>query len=294
MVLVHTIKSVFWCGYAISVLSSTHWQDVTKIHATEALQSAFWAIRHRESGFAMEVLLLATYTAQLPKSISKRPSMKFAIKSLLLMCTGLDHRLTSLMSALRWSLWTSTKYAYQWFWEGWCKQIHLLVTSWYQCCHMNSIPQNPAKQPSALWYCWEQIQVCTFPCDVLKLFKSIHQCHVLAPFGASWCLFHMAVLWWRYGALSMNSCKTTMGVMTPVAIDLSYSTLLSHESIFQASYLAALKPCFDIVHAPWISKAFIWWASHFSRIHWYIFDVVHATTTLQIKRESSLQSLTAW
>ena len=48
-----------------------------------------------------------------------------------------------------------------------------------------------------------------------------------------------------YGALSVNSRKTTVGVTTPVAIDL---TLLSHDSIFQA-YLAALKR-FDIAYVP--------------------------------------------
>ncbi|KIM58294.1 hypothetical protein SCLCIDRAFT_1218812, partial [Scleroderma citrinum Foug A] len=43
-----------------------------------------------------------------------------------------------------------------------------------------------------------------------------------------------------YGALNMNSCKTAIGVTTPVVIDLGYSTLPSHDSIFQASYLATL------------------------------------------------------
>ncbi|KIM52441.1 hypothetical protein SCLCIDRAFT_1223803 [Scleroderma citrinum Foug A] len=53
-----------------------------------------------------------------------------------------------------------------------------------------------------------------------------------------------------YGPLSVNSRKTAIGVTTPEAIDLGYSALLSHDSIFQASYLAALKPRFDIAHAP--------------------------------------------
>ena len=52
-----------------------------------------------------------------------------------------------------------------------------------------------------------------------------------------------------YGALSVNSRKTAISVTTPVAVDFGYSTLLSHHSIFQASYLTALKPRFDIVCA---------------------------------------------
>ena len=72
---------------------------------------------------------------------------------------------------------------------------------------------------------------------MLKLFKSIHQRPVLAPFGASRCLL---VLCGAYGALSVNSRKTAIGVTIPVAIDLGYSTLPSLDSIFQASYLAAL------------------------------------------------------
>ncbi|KIM55625.1 hypothetical protein SCLCIDRAFT_1213988 [Scleroderma citrinum Foug A] len=39
-----------------------------------------------------------------------------------------------------------------------------------------------------------------------------------------------------YGALSVNSRKTAIGVMTPVAIILLYLAV----TIFQASYLAAL------------------------------------------------------